>query len=58
MAEALQPCCERARADYVARLAERIVSYPVIKEIPCPKCRSIIPIRIYSRPDVTESSRH
>lgn len=50
MAEALQPCCERAQANYLARVARGITSYPVIKDIPCPKCRRIIQIRVYARP--------
>jgi len=51
MAEALRPCCEHARRLYVERLLKAITSYPVIKDIPCPTCRRIIPIRIYARPD-------
>jgi hypothetical protein len=50
MAETLQPCCQRARELYVKRLTKGIASYPVIKEIPCPTCRRIIPIRIYTPP--------
>jgi hypothetical protein len=53
MAEALQPCCQRARDAYVARLAKGIASYPVIKDIPCPTCRRIIQIRVYVRPGET-----
>jgi len=51
MADALQPCCERAQTTYLARVARGITSYPVIKEISCPRCRRIIPIRVYARPD-------
>ncbi len=51
MAEILQACCERARARYLARVARGVASYPVIKEIPCPNCRRVIPIRVYARPD-------
>jgi hypothetical protein len=49
MAETLQPCCERARARFLARVARGIASYPVIKEFPCPMCRRIIQIRVYAR---------
>jgi hypothetical protein len=52
MAEPLQACCARARTQYLARVAHGVASYPVIKEIPCPKCRRIIPIRVYGREDV------
>jgi len=56
MAEILQPCCERAQSEYVARVARGIASYPVIKDIPCPSCRRIIKIRVYARPDAAGSS--
>jgi hypothetical protein len=51
MAEALQPCCERARREYLKRLRNAVNSYPVIKDVPCPTCKRIIPIRLYTRPD-------
>ena len=58
MAEPLQPCCERARARYLARVARGVASYPVIKEIPCPSCRRIVQIRVYTRPNgASESAR-
>jgi len=57
MAEALQPCCERAQADFLARVVRGIASYPVIKEIPCPQCRRLIPIRVYARPESTGEPR-
>jgi hypothetical protein len=50
MAAELPPCCERARQAYVKRLVNAIVSYPVIKNIPCPTCRRVIPIRLYAPP--------
>lgn len=51
MGEALQACCVRARQEYVARLRKSIASYPVIKDVPCPTCRRIIQIRIYTPRD-------
>jgi len=50
MAESLQPCCQRARDAFVARLLKGIASYPVIKDVPCPTCRRIIQIRVYVPP--------
>jgi hypothetical protein len=50
MAEELSPCCQRARLAYVKRLASAIVNYPVIKNLPCPTCKRIIPIRLYAPP--------
>ncbi|MBI3783830.1 MAG: hypothetical protein HY270_10550 [Deltaproteobacteria bacterium] len=47
MAETLEACCRRARDTYVERISKVITSYPVIKSIPCPKCRQIIQIRMY-----------
>jgi hypothetical protein len=56
MAEALQPCCEKARTHYLARVASGITSYPVIKSIPCPTCKRIIEIRVYTRPGAAGES--
>ena len=56
MAEILRPCCERAREQYMERVAHGIASYPVIKDIPCPKCLRIIKIRVYTRPDAAGQS--
>ncbi len=50
MTEELSPCCQRARQAFVRRLANAVVSYPVIKSIACPTCRRIIPIRLYAPP--------
>jgi hypothetical protein len=50
MAEELQACCERARLACVKRLANAIVNYPVIKNVPCPTCKRIIAIRLYAPP--------
>ena len=50
MAETLPPCCQRARQAYVGRVTKTIMSYPVIKDIPCPTCRRVIPIRLYAPP--------
>jgi hypothetical protein len=56
MAEALQPCCQQARAALVTRLTKGIASYPVIKDVPCPTCRRIIQIRIYVPPSETSDT--
>jgi len=57
MAETLHPCCEQAKRTYLARIDRAIISYPVIKTIPCPTCRRVIPIRVYE-PGTTESLNH
>ncbi len=56
MAETLQACCQRAREAYVKRVVNAIVSYPVIKTIPCPTCRRIISIRLYEAPGETSKT--
>jgi len=58
MADKLQACCLKARDEYVQRLLLSIISFPVIKTIPCPTCRKVIPIRVYARPEeqVNEAS--
>jgi hypothetical protein len=56
MAETLEPCCRQARDAYIERITKTIVSYPVIKDIPCPKCRRIIPIRLYGPPTAGEAA--
>jgi hypothetical protein len=57
MADTLHPCCERERARFLARVAHGIASYPVIKDIPCPDCRRIIPIRVYTREAADQSEQ-
>jgi len=54
MADGLQPCCERARGEYVTRVTKSVTSYPIIKNLPCPTCRRVIPIRVYARPDAAD----
>ncbi len=51
MPETLKPCCEKARKKYVERVLLHVQSYPVIKAVPCPTCRQVIPIRIYAPPE-------
>jgi hypothetical protein len=49
--DAPKPCCERARHEYLARVTKTVTSYPLIKNIPCPTCRRVIPIRLYVAPE-------
>jgi len=55
MADSLKPCCEKTRAEYIDRLVQSVQSYPVIKTVPCPTCRHVIPIRVYGPPDEATS---
>jgi hypothetical protein len=54
MAEQLDPCCRRALDRWVARIHETVVSYPVIQDRPCPTCRKIIQVRVYSPPETEQ----
>ena len=56
MADELQPCCQQARQDYVNRMTKTVASYPVIKDLPCPTCKRIIQIRIYTPRERTSPS--
>jgi hypothetical protein len=56
MADDLQPCCQKARQTYLDRVVKTLTSYPLIKNIPCPTCRRIIPIRLYVPPDKAQDS--
>lgn len=51
MSDELQACCLRARKQYVDRVSKTLLSYPLIKNLACPKCQRIIPIRIYEPPE-------
>lgn len=51
MADDLQACCLRARKAFVDRVTKTLTSYPLIKDLPCPQCQRVIPIRIYEPPD-------
>lgn len=53
MDDELQACCIAARASYVRRIADAIVSYPWIKEFPCPRCLRIVKVRLYGPPQET-----
>ena len=55
MAEALQPCCEKELHIQLKQITATYRSFPVIKEVPCPSCRQIIPIRVYEKPSEAES---
>ncbi len=50
MGEALKPCCEELRESFRRRAEATVTSYPVIKDLPCPVCKQIVPVRIYRRP--------
>lgn len=55
MADELQACCLRTRDEYIERVTKTLKSYPLIKNLPCPKCARIVQIRIYEAPSESAS---
>jgi hypothetical protein len=51
MAESLKPCCEGTLRAARGRYEELAMSYPVIKDFPCPTCSQILKLRIYGPPE-------
>jgi hypothetical protein len=44
-----QECCRRTRARWEKRVRLFYNSFPVIKDVPCDKCRRILEIRVFDR---------
>jgi len=42
-------CCVRTRRRWEKRIALHYASFPVIKDVPCDKCRQILEIRVFER---------
>ena len=40
-------CCVRTRARWEKRIRSSYASFPVIKDVPCDKCRQILEIRVF-----------
>jgi len=53
---ALKPCCEKTLDTYVKNIRNTYNSFPVIKDVPCPTCRQIIPVRVYEKSPVEADS--
>jgi len=52
MAKQVQPkqeseCCVRTRARWEKRIRQHYASFPVVKDVPCDKCRQILEIRVF-----------
>jgi hypothetical protein len=43
-------CCRRTRERWTARIRACFISFPVIKDVPCDRCREILEIRVYEPP--------
>jgi len=41
-------CCIRTRARWEKRIRLHYASFPVIKDVPCDKCRQILEIRVFA----------
>ena len=44
-----QVCCARTRARWEKRIRLFYNSFPVIKDVPCDKCRQILEIRVFEK---------
>lgn len=53
---ALKPCCEKTLNAHIKNIRNNYNSFPVIKDVPCPTCRQIIPIRVYEKSPVEADS--
>ncbi len=40
-------CCVRTRARWEKRIRQHYASFPVVKDVPCDKCRQILEIRVF-----------
>ena len=40
-------CCARTRARWEKRIRAHYASFPVVKDVPCDKCRQILEIRVF-----------
>jgi hypothetical protein len=48
--ETEKECCRRTRERWMARIAAYYTTFPVIKDVPCDRCREILEIRVYGSP--------
>jgi hypothetical protein len=55
MAEQTKECCKKTLAQKLKTIRESYASFPVIKDIACPVCREIIKIRVYERPEDSQT---
>jgi hypothetical protein len=42
-------CCARTRTRWDKRIRLHYASFPVIKDVPCDKCRQILEIRVFEK---------
>jgi hypothetical protein len=47
-------CCRRTIEDHHRRIGTLYVSFPVIKDVPCPVCKEILEIRVYEKPPAAD----
>lgn len=50
-AQAESECCRRTRERQLDLIRELYLSFPVIRDMPCPTCNRILQIRVYQRPE-------
>jgi hypothetical protein len=54
MAEQLKACCEQTLRQQRQRHEYLCTSYPIIKDFPCPVCKTILKLRVYEPPGVEQ----
>ena len=47
-------CCRRTRERWLKRIRAYYTSFPVIKDVPCEKCRRVLQIRVFEPPALSE----
>lgn len=43
-------CCAAERRRWIDQVRRNYMTFPVIRQVPCPTCKKVLQIRIYERP--------
>jgi hypothetical protein len=57
MAHTRKPCCEKSLEEQCKHIRNNYISFPVIKDLPCPVCREIIQVRVYDKIETNLASQ-
>ena len=47
-------CCQKTRTEWERKIGLYYSSFPVIKDVPCEKCRRVLQIRVFEPPALSE----
>ena len=53
-ADAERECCQKTRAEWERKIGLYYSSFPVIKDVPCEKCRRVLQVRVFEPPALSE----